>query len=537
MKKRILAIHIAVLVIFFVCMPQVLSKTKNVYYLGEEKTKETFEKGTKEETKEQLMNLQFRGESLPYDSDSNTFYLPLSMTMKDWEEGELKSDDIKVTILFEDDISKTNKLEDIEKNQSFTFVAFNEKEYCYYHLIFTGLPVMDISIGEEKIEDQTIINMSLYDSENKISWVQSSTATLGVRGATSRNFPKLSFKLQLFKYDKAGNIVNNDLKLLNMRKDNDWILYAMYNDKTKIRDKLSIDIWNEFGAKDNAFDADYGTKLEYVEVLINNEYYGIYGLMEPVDAKKLKVDEADEESEQDYIYKRTSNQGLTLEEFTEDSGDLQRCGFELKSAGRYGDISLKTWRPLVNMIELQNVKEDQKYVEGISQVVDINSAINTWLFLQIVSGVDNQKKNMYYVAKNTEEGMRLFFVPWDLDLTWGNIYKEDSSLYSGFEPATRTKEIDWETGQRIIDTNANDSITKVNKKWKKLRRTLLSDKVLMDQIKELEHTVVNSGAMERETNRWPEGGHTLDYSEIEQYAIDKMDYLDTYFKELKESVK
>ncbi len=69
----------------------------------------------------------------------------------------------------------------------------------------------------------------------------------------------------------------------------------MYNDGTKIRDKLSIDIWNAYGADNNDFKGKLGTDLTYVEVVWDGAYYGIYGLMEPVDAKQvnLKKDNGD----------------------------------------------------------------------------------------------------------------------------------------------------------------------------------------------------------------------------------------------------
>lgn len=534
MKKIVLSAA-AVLLIALVSLNAFISKNQKdngIDNMIVSEAEEKFDANTRVEKEDLLTSLNFKGEELPYDDDSKTFYLPLSMSNEEWEEGELTAENEGMSIDFLDDFSKVDKLDAMASNTSFQFVAYTDEEYCYYNLVISGLPIMNIEITDEYIENASIVNMSLYESETKIDWVTNSSATVAVRGGTSKNYPKLSFKMELFKYDNLGNVINNKVELLNMRKDNDWILYAMYNDDTKIRDKLSIDIWNDFGAQDNIFGAEFGTKLEYVELIINNDFYGIYGLMEPIDTKKVKIEDTTDKNYQEYLYKRSINQGLTLDDFMEDSDTILRCGFELKGLSKYGDISLESWNPLINFIQVQNEEDDTIYSEKISDVIDVDSALNTWLFLQMVSGHDNKKKNMYYVSKMTNEGSKLYFIPWDLDLTWGNVYMEGSDLFSTFDSSIVTKEVNWETGQRLIDTNTDNSVEIVNQKWESLRNTIITNDELMNRMDELENVVINSGAMERESIRWPDGGHTTDFSNLEQYAMDRMEYLDTNFDDL-----
>lgn len=536
MKKIVWMVNILVFVL--ACTYAIVGIDQNQYIkcnIGTQKSIEKMKENTTLTTQNILKHLRFNGEDLPYDEQSSTFYLPLSMKNKNWEFGELTSGDNGISIVFEDDFMKIDKLKAISNNQSFSFLAYTNQEYRDYHIVFTGLPIMDITIHDGNLQESAQINMNLYSSNTKSDWVQQSMANIRVRGNTSRAFPKKAYKLELAKYDNAGNIVNNDLALLNMRKDNDWILYAMYNDETKIRDRLSIDIWNQFGANDNPFSCDFGTKLEYVELVVNGQYYGIYGLMEPVDAKQLNITKSNGASGQEYIYKRRIPNFLTMDDFIEDSDTITRCGFELKGTGNYGQISLKTWEPLMNFIRVYNLEEEE-YRNQVGQTIDINSVTDAWLFLQIISGTDNIAKNMYYIAKMTDSGMRLFFIPWDLDLTWGNVSKGEDAppLYTAFEPEIMTDVVNWETGQRVIDTNADNSIFLVKEKWNSLRKSILTNEALLENINQLENVVVNSGAMTRDQERWPEAGHTFDYSNLKQYALDKMDYLDLYFATLGE---
>ncbi|MFA9375950.1 MAG: CotH kinase family protein [Lachnotalea sp.] len=536
MKKIVLIVNIILLVIICIYFTVDIKKTQNVYgEVGTQQDMDEIEQNTTLTTENILQNLIFNGEELPFDTDSSTFYLPLSMEEEDWEYGDFSSGDEGVSILLEDDFNNVVKKDAIANNESFEFIAFTDQEYRFYHIVFTGLPIMNITINDGTMEDSAQIDMSLYAASTKSEWVKSSMANINVRGFTSKEFPKKGYKLELTKFDSSGNTVNNDLSLLNMRKDNDWILYAMYNDSTKIRDKLSIDIWNEFGAEANPFSCDFGTKLEYVELVVNGEYYGIYGLMEPVDAKKLDITASSEASSQEYIYKRkTSGYFLTLDEFVEDSDTLTRCGFELKGTNKYGDISLQSWQPMINFISAYMIEDDEEFAKEIKETIDTNSALNVWLYLQIVSGSDNIGKNMYFVSKVTSSGSKLYFVPWDLDLTWGNVSKTTNDLRTAFEADMVQFEVNWEPGESLVVRNVDNSVDLVKEKWRVLRRTILTNEALVNRIEALENTVVNSGAMTRDMNRWPDGGHTYDYSDIIQYATDKMDYLDSYLATLGE---
>lgn len=536
MKKIVFIVNVILFALVCVFYIAGIERSESIRCdIGSPKSIEKIEANTRLTTEEILKNLYFNGEALPYDKESSTFYLPLSMKNEAWEYGELTSNVNEVSILFPSDFKEISKFDAIANNKSFTFIAFTNQEHRYYNIVFTGLPIMNITINDGNLFESATIDMSLYSAETKSEWVQHSMANIRVRGNTSSIYPKKGYKLELTKYNNSGSVVKNKLSLLNMRKDNDWILYAMYNDNTKIRDKLSIDIWNQFGARDNPYSSDFGTKLEYVELVVDGDYYGIYGLMEPVDAKQLKVSKSNQEESQEYIYKRTDPIVLSMDYFVEESDVLSRCGFELKGVSKYGDISLKTWKPLSDFIGVQTL-EDEEYLNKIENTIDINSVTNAWLFFQIISGLDNQAKNVYYVAKMTDQGIRLFFVPWDMDLTWGNVSKsqEYPPLFTAYEPEVMTEIARWETGQRVIELNAGNSKSIVKDKWKLLRGSILTDDALLNHIENLEHKVVNSGAMARETKRWPEGAHTTDYNDIKQYALDKMEFLDSYFATLTE---
>lgn len=81
----------------------------------------------------------------------------------------------------------------------------------------------------------------------------------------------------------------NKQSVLGMRKSDSWIFYAIYSDGTKVRDKFNTELWAGIGAEDTPYNAYFGTKMKYVELVVDGEYRGLYGIFEPVDKTQLAI--------------------------------------------------------------------------------------------------------------------------------------------------------------------------------------------------------------------------------------------------------
>jgi len=92
------------------------------------------------------------------------------------------------------------------------------------------------------------------------------------RGRWSRRFPKKSYRLELREQDGG----NRDAPLLGLPADDDWILYAAYNDRTLLRNVLVYATARRTGR--------YAARTRFVELRLNGRYHGVYVLME-----KLKL--------------------------------------------------------------------------------------------------------------------------------------------------------------------------------------------------------------------------------------------------------
>lgn len=502
-----------------------------------------FQEGTEEEISQLLAThsqaaepffteLAFSGEQLPYDRNTSTFYLPLNMGTDTWESGQLTSLASGVSLIFEEDFTGADKQEAIKNGTKFRFYAVRDGEYQECWLTVTGLSV--VSIETEADADAEIFGGSAYfwDSSTKVDWTSSSILEANIRGNTSRTYEKKGYKLSLKKQNKNGEIVEDKKSLFGLRNDDEWLLNAMYSDSSKIRDKLSADIWAEIGAYQEEFpEAYFGTRMTYVEVFFNHEYWGLYVLMEPVDSKQLDRTKEGEGGQEEYSYKSVTPQDVSTEELlNQEAYGETLSGFELK--GSHTVIDRTSWEPLLSYLELRDLSDDEAFAAAASELTDREGALDIWIYLQAVLGIDNRGKNMYYVAKNRGNRQVVYFAPWDMDITWGDALSEgtgDNVWDVGLFTALYSERINWSFGDRLIELDVDGSCDYVSERWKELRQGVLSDESLTEEIDGLIHQVRDSGALERDAERWPDSNSGQDYELFVRMALYRMKILDYYF--------
>ena len=502
-----------------------------------------FQEGTEEEISQLLAThsqaaepffteLAFSGEQLPYDRNTSTFYLPLNMETDTWESGQLTSLASGVSLIFEEDFTGADKQEAIKNGTKFRFYAVRDGEYQECWLTVTGLSV--VSIETEADADAEIFGGSAYfwDSSTKVDWTSSSILEANIRGNTSRTYEKKGYKLSLKKQNKNGEIVQDKKSLFGLRNDDEWLLNAMYSDSSKIRDKLSADIWAEIGAYQEEFpEAYFGTRMTYVEVFFNHEYWGLYVLMEPVDSKQLDRTKEGEGGQEEYSYKSVTPQDVSTEELlNQEAYGETLSGFELK--GSHTVIDRTSWEPLLSYLELRDLSDDEAFAAAASELTDREGALDIWIYLQAVLGIDNRGKNMYYVAKNRGNRQVVYFAPWDMDITWGDALSEgtgDNVWDVGLFTALYSERINWSFGDRLIELDVDGSCDYVSERWKELRQGVLSDESLTEEIDGLIHQVRDSGALERDAERWPDSNSGQDYELFVRMALYRMKILDYYF--------
>ena len=482
-------------------------------------------------------SLCFREQPLAVDEAERTFFLPVDCEDVTWENGAFSAT-AGTEIFFLEDFTRIEKQDLTAQNRAIPFLAVQDDAYEICYLKLTGLPVISFTGTEEVFEDGNILyQLTLYEQAGKQDWVTQSLTTATIRGNTSREYEKKSLRLKLKKQKKDGSFVGNNETLLDIRKDDDWILNSLYADNSRIRDKLCMELWQETGAYHNPYGQNFGVTGEYAEVLINGGYAGLYLLTHPIDRKQLGMDSvstqlARGETVIERIYKKKYTAAWLESDFTGAYPDPNlnnfRGGFFLK-----GDTVLENeeeWEPLRQMAACMEA-DDEVFKDTLGTLADTENIADNWLFFQAIAGFDNENKNVYYISRRTGNGSYGYFIPWDMNLSFGAVYA-DNAFYAEETMDEVETPVAFQPGMRMISLDVDESCAYVKKCWEAWRGGAFATDALLERMNELMGELIVSGAMEREMARWPSGNASADISLMQQFTEKRMEFMDSYVESL-----
>lgn len=473
----------------------------------------------KETQRDFIREISFDGQTLVRDKNTDTWYYSIN------EESihaynpivELKLYDNRARLAVREN-QITNVL--IEKNETIELIVYTENVYKQYYLKVTLLPIMEIRCVREAPELDVPMTMRLYDNRaNVVHRVRASEGRMHIRGGTSINYPKKGYKLSLENPKK--------LSLLGMRSDDDWILYAAYNDQERIRNVFSTKLWKEGCAANNEFGLDNGVEYQFIELFLNDSYHGLYALGYPIDDVVLDL------SKGEYTYKKKYWDWEAAEDFSK-AGAMD--GYELVSR-RENDIS--AWEPLRDYYELLYLSEEAQPAELLDRI-DIGNSIDTYIFLNLIQGADHVDKrsihNVYITAKLFADRYVILYTPWDMDQTWGNTWNDDALNWCEVYGVASQDNYVLNSGVIAALVNRGDEVITrmVAERYKELRRDEWSDEAVCALLDVYEKDIYQSGAYLRDMERWenatsqnPEDG--LD--SFREYVLARFACTDAYYEE------
>ncbi len=418
---------------------------------------------------------------------------------------------------------QVNELGDITVNYPYEIIAKNALKIDTFRLVFTRLPLIHITTSDKIVDDPKVLsNISIqYCDENKdsrITYLFNSYAGIEYRGASSLRYDKKSYGIELWKNKYEDDYIS---PLLGMRPGEDWILDAMYIDDLRMRNKISFELWEKMSAlhNDSLYTVYPGIQCKFVELLINNNYVGLYSLNEKLDEKLLRF--SDYQYVQGGVMYKAVDWGDGATTFDIYSSDPQNAfywdGWELI----YPEHDT-AWTPLMKLRKLIVFSNDQDFNERIESTIDLGNAIDYYLYINLMLAYDNRGKNTY-LARYSEQSP-LFIIPWDLEATWGINWDRSRNNSNGM--------MNNHLYERLIETNTGDFNNKIKEKWLEYRSNILSEEALLQPINEYYHLMKNNGVIDRENSRWDNVNIDLDgeYIFITEWIIERLEYLDNYFE-------
>lgn len=425
--------------------------------------------------------------------------------------------------------------ESIRNNETTDLILYTDDTYKIYSLAATTLPVVSVSMNTRADDRDNPISgieepasFTLFDNRSDVlpsERIVNSQTYIRLRGATSRRFDKNQFRVKLREFSIGGSESNNNVSLLGMREDDDWILYSPFNDPEKMRNTLSNNLWYETFADNNPLGVTNGTQGTYVELFIDGKYWGIYTLMHPIDRKQLQLS-VNNSNTSDFYYRAMYNDPFEIEDFTEPGEQYIRGRFELRNPEPNG--SPRQWDPLVRHISVLD-EDEEAIINYVDNHADIDNLIDYYLFYVLIQATDNNTKNRNYIAYYIDGDHFMLESPWDLDLTWGLRWTPEHprlSVVRGEPHENFSPSVSHVT--RLIDMDNSEVKQQVSERYNELRHDQWSDEAFMQRIDLYESMLYGSGAMTRNYSRWPSAAYAESTESFRSFIIERLHSMDNY---------
>ena len=426
-------------------------------------------------------------------------------------------------------------------------------------LTFTNLPIVqlygnfgnDYTDGLCRVYEPANANPELLFAKAK--W----------RGGITNNPDKHKRNYHVKFLDASGNSM--DQKFFGLRNDNNWILEACQVDMSRIRNRVLTDLWNDFATKPYYFDKEpkalAGTRGNFVELLLNGKYVGIYSMTENVDRKQMKLKKYDETtSTQHGLLWKASEWSYEVFMGHESNSNYYPAhspsNYDNKSEtwstyeSKYPDIDdygVSDWEPLWKAINFVCTSTDNVFSQQFTTYFDYPVIRDYYILMESILATDNHGKNLFLGTYDRQTDQKLTLAVWDMDASvgqrWSDAFYHNTTLmsperdYSEF--ITNEEHGDFNLFRRMRATNCNNFNEDVRQRYAALRKTYLSTENFIGRFNAYFDLFKRSGADVRESRRWSGdtdiSGLTLNFdierAYISNWITRRLNYLDnTRFK-------
>jgi len=353
-----------------------------------------------------------------------------------------------------------------------------------------------------------------------------------IRGSSGQwqNWPKKQYGFETC--DSLGD--NRNVALLGMPAENDWILYPPYSDKSLIRNVLAYRFARDMGR--------YATRTRFCELVLNDEYCGVYVLLEKIKRDKRRVNIAELQPDDNsgdqltggYIIKvdRTAgkeNEGWISPFSTNPFFSRMQYLFHYPKPG---DISQAQQDYIENYITaFETIMDQSDWKLYYQEYFDVDAFIDFWLINELTKNVDSFSLSTFFYKNEDSKDKRLVMGPvWDFNLGFGNVNYFDGQEIDGFILDRKVQMRDaipvW--CQTLARDQEIRSLFTV--RWQELRRSILAPERMNSLIDSL--TTVLDEAQARNFDRWPiMGQYVWPNNYVGQSYSDEIDYLKDWIQQ------
>lgn len=378
------------------------------------------------------------------------------------------------------------------------------------------LPIVMINtLGQTIIED-TKVNCLMdikYNGPDNITHVSDSaniySGNIGIeiRGLTSASYPQTPYGIET--RDSTG--ANNNVSILGMPSENDWVLLSNYNDRSLLKNLMSFKLFGEMG--------NYSIRAQLCEVLVDSSYKGIYVIGEKIkrDANRVDIakltaaDTLANDLTGGYILQQ--NYWNTNNSFQSNYSPIDHPGFDVHFIYEYPDEftiqpTQKTY--IASYIDsLETALYSPNFsdpITGYRNFMDVKSFIDYFIVNEVARSADGFKKSVFFNKDKYSNGGKLNAGPvWDFDWAWKSI--DMCPIFGGYDGAGWAHHINdcftdnYSTGWYIRLLQDSNFTNELRCTYEDYRQSILDTTNLFAYIDSMGALVQN--AQERHFKKWP----------------------------------
>ena len=340
-------------------------------------------------------------------------------------------------------------------------------------------------------------------------------------------------------------------KFFGLRNDNSWILESCQVDMSRIRNRVLTDLWNDYSTPPYYIDKEKkamtGTRGQFVELILNGEYRGIYCMTENMDRKQMKLKKYDEQTQTVHgqLWKSKEWTYATMMGTSPDGSYWPK--YDLSATDGYSemwdqynvkypaleDVSPTDWSTLYDAVDFVCHATDAKFKSQVKEHFDLPLVIDYYILMETILATDNHGKNMFFAVYDKQEDKRVTFGVWDMDATSGQRWSDAYYHWEGMQPEqdyahyiSINEHGDYNLFKRLRDTDADDFNMQVRLRYRDLRNGHLATDRILERFRTYLNRFKLCGAAQREYDRW--NGDT----DIDRKTLNfdtEMEYLTTWF--------
>lgn len=396
----------------------------------------------------------------------------------------------------------------------------------------------DISVSNKNAETKAYQYVWENPAENE---QRTGYCSLKWQGESSLTYPKKNYTIKFFadaKYKRKDKQSFFD-KLILVK--NKWVLKAHWVDRSMARNIVSCRLWGQMVKSRNSAPEEHLAQAPNfgaingfpIKVYVNDEFHGLYDFNIPKDEDLFGMEE-DNPLHCAVCGDSQSGTGSTAFRIATTNGwELEVpdawASYTVEEDGQ--TVTKYVADGLVALINFVMTSTDAEFKENLNNYLDVESAIDYYLFCYLACGIDSLGRNLLMVTY--DGGNRWYCSLYDADTTWGNglvgagTYNATLPCPEGYQMSTSLL---WERMEACFGNE-------LYARWTALRTNIFKAEYLKNEFA-LFWNLVPDEYYEMDIEKWPNIPQwNIDFDvRIPQFIDARLPYCDTEIRNMRERV-